>query len=349
MAIVACLLLLNVSMARAAATFVTDLPTWESMVSDIEVFITDADNVFLADEVTTFPFPNAQPGPTLTFQAVNTGLSRGFVLNALQPGASFTFSETEGGVAQIGFEDALSVGDIDNFEDDDWSLGFLDGASVMALGFEIRHSQFAPGEKITLYSGGDIVGELDLSSLPNTGSDNYFIGILSDVPFDMIVFDEDPDGDDIAVADFRFADIPSVVEAIEAKVNIKPETLQLNSHGRYVLAVISLPEGYDADDILVDTVKISSISGDEIDPPLYAVGGHVIHFYWGGITRLIVKFDRQDLLSLLDPGSEEVTISGQLEDGTLFSGTDTVRVIQCHKKKFNFFRRLHTLYIWNSR
>ena len=49
MAIVACLLLLNVSMARAAATFVTDLPTWESMVSDIEVFATDADNVFLAE------------------------------------------------------------------------------------------------------------------------------------------------------------------------------------------------------------------------------------------------------------------------------------------------------------
>jgi hypothetical protein len=128
----------------------------------------------------------------------------GFTVEALQPGAEFTFSDSESGIPLFDFENALSVGDIDNFEDDDWQLRLLDSASMTAFGFEIRHSRFGPDEAITLYSGDQVIGTVDLSSLPASGNDNYFIGITSDVPFDSIGFDEDTDGDDIAIADFRF-------------------------------------------------------------------------------------------------------------------------------------------------
>ena len=135
------------------------------------------------------------------YDTINTGMSRGFVVEALETDAGLTFNHD----IAAEFEDALSVGDIDAYEDDDWQLSLLDGASMMAFGVEIRHSDFAPGEAITLYSGANAVGTVDLSLLPATGNNNYFIGIISDVPFDRIVFNEDPDGDDIAIADVRFA------------------------------------------------------------------------------------------------------------------------------------------------
>ncbi len=198
-------LLLNCTMAQAAATLVTDKIQWEAMVSEIEVFVTTADKIVLADEAYYLPGLDEQLGSTLTFQTSNTGMSRGFVIEALETGAGLTFDDD--GATE--FEDALSVGDIDAYEDDDWQLSLLDGASMMAFGVEIRHSDFAPGEAITLYSGANAVGTVDLSLLPATGNNNYFIGIISDVPFDRIVFDEDSDGDDIAIADFRFAIVTS--------------------------------------------------------------------------------------------------------------------------------------------
>jgi hypothetical protein len=46
--------------------------------------------------------------------------------------------------------------------------------------------------------------------LPAEENETSFIGVVSDVPFDSIVFNEDPDGDDIAIADFRFGAIAAV-------------------------------------------------------------------------------------------------------------------------------------------
>ena len=107
----------------------------------------------------------------------------------------------------MGFEDALSVGDSDDFEDDDWRISLLGGASMMAFGVEIRQSTFVPDESITLYAGGESIGSIDLNTIPVSSSNNYFIGIVVDEPFDAVEFDEDPDGDDIAIADFRFGSI----------------------------------------------------------------------------------------------------------------------------------------------
>jgi hypothetical protein len=202
--------LCNLTIAQAAVSWTTDQTDWETNVTNIEVFTTTADNVSLADEVVSLPGMNAQLGPILSFQTVSTGLAIGFAVETLQPGAGFTFNETEGGVTQLSFQNALSVGDMDNWEDDDWRLSLLDGVSMTAFGVVLRDTRFAPGESITLYSNGETVSTIDLSSLTGEENETYFIGVVSDVPFDSIVFNEDPDGDDIAIADFRFATVAAV-------------------------------------------------------------------------------------------------------------------------------------------
>ncbi len=52
-----------------------------------------------------------------------------------------------------------------------------------------------------------------------------------------------------------------------------------------------------------------------------------------GVPDLMVKFDRSDVQATLEPVDEvEVTVSGQLTDGTTFEGSDTIRVIEKGKK-----------------
>jgi hypothetical protein len=41
----------------------------------------------------------------------------------------------------------------------------------------------------------------------------------------------------------------------------------------------------------------------------------------------MVKFDTQELIPLLEVGDAELTVSGELIDGPMFEGSDTIRVI----------------------
>ncbi len=40
-----------------------------------------------------------------------------------------------------------------------------------------------------------------------------------------------------------------------------------------------------------------------------------------------MKFDRQELISYLSVGDVTLTVTGELNDGTPFEGSDTIRVI----------------------
>lgn len=46
-----------------------------------------------------------------------------------------------------------------------------------------------------------------------------------------------------------------------------------------------------------------------------------------GILDRMVKFDRSEVAAILSPGDAvELTVTGELTDGTLFAGSDTIRV-----------------------
>lgn len=109
-------------------------------------------------------------------------------------------------------------------------------------------------------------------------------------------------------------------EVIEAEVKIKPETINLKSKGKFK-AFIELPSPYNAGDIVVETVVCA--------------GAQAIDGRTDGRDRFVATFNTQDLVLKVDSKKEKVvlTVSGELEDGTKFEGSDTVKVKSKEKEK----------------
>ena len=199
----AVVVLVCLSMTRSTSgqvAFIHNQRVWESIVSSPEYFDFTAANTALALEVEVAPRPNAGLGGILSFDAALTGLSSNVVVETVQARAGFTFADTEGGAA---FRDALSVGDIDNFQNDDFRLTF-DGAPVYALAIDLRHNSSHASERLHVYSGDEVLG----TQMTIPGGEFAFIGVVSEAPISQVVFDEDSGGDDIAVGGFGLSNRP---------------------------------------------------------------------------------------------------------------------------------------------
>jgi len=107
---------------------------------------------------------------------------------------------------------------------------------------------------------------------------------------------------------------------ITATIDIDPDILNLKSKGRWITAYIELPEAYNASDINILTVKLNGEIQAELHPT------EIGDYDTDGITDLMVKFNRQDLIAILSVGEATLTITGKVND-TPFEGTDTISVI----------------------
>jgi hypothetical protein len=105
---------------------------------------------------------------------------------------------------------------------------------------------------------------------------------------------------------------PPIYVLIPADITIKPETLNKKSNGKFT-AFVQLPEPYNVADIDVSTVTCEGAS---------ATKGIINE----GFRVLNLKFNRQDLNGILPGKSIEFTVTGELEDGSIFEGTDSIRV-----------------------
>ena len=109
---------------------------------------------------------------------------------------------------------------------------------------------------------------------------------------------------------------------LNATVDIKPETINLNREGRWITVHIALPEGYNVSDIDTSTILLEDMFSPE----------------WTNIESgmLMAKFDSSALINYLwsklyHMGGNrvfiELTVTGKLVDGTLFAGSDTVTIM----------------------
>ena len=127
-------------------------------------------------------------------------------------------------------------------------------------------------------------------------------------------------------SEIEWVRISSISESVEADIDINPDTLNMNSKGKWITCYIELPEDYDVDDIDVGSILLEYLLEVQHSDVQDAV--------------LMVKFDRQDLIIFLEsvvgiipPDDVPLTVTGELKDGRRFEGSDTIRVIDKGKGK----------------
>jgi len=108
-------------------------------------------------------------------------------------------------------------------------------------------------------------------------------------------------------------------ENIIAKVDIKPETINLASKGTFT-AFINLNEEYDVRDINVSSLDIMGA---------HAVSSKISNESDG---TLIAKFNTQDLVNVHTGNEVKFNVTGEV-DGVKFVGSDTVKVIDNKDQK----------------
>jgi len=194
-----------------------DQADWLTKVTSLEAnpFRFSAANVALADQVTTDPAKGAPLGSTLTFRGDSTGLSRSFQLSTLEQGASFAAIKETGA-----FPPALSVGQFDLHEDDDFRIDLTAGPPLTALALEIFGLPQATLDNLKVFgTDGILLADATKVTIPSAGQ--LFIGIISDTPITAIEFDEESGVNDIAIFDLRLGNARSrrVVAADRATIN----------------------------------------------------------------------------------------------------------------------------------
>lgn len=120
---------------------------------------------------------------------------------------------------------------------------------------------------------------------------------------------------------------------IDAVIEIHPGKINLMSKGEWITCYAELPGDYPVETIDIDTVAIAKINGSPIEP-IYKEGpAHIGDYDLDDIQDLMVKFDRQELISIFndmaveDKEEIELTIIGKLEGGESFEGSCTIKVI----------------------
>ena len=128
-------------------------------------------------------------------------------------------------------------------------------------------------------------------------------------------------------------DVVVAQESIAVQVKISPSALNLKSKGNWINCEVRLPQGYDAADIDPATILLQGSLG-AIAPDRFVAAGQVAK----------MKFSRSGLQGIVEAGEQVVlTVTGSLElvdpdplvppVVVLFSGTDTIKVINPDDKK----------------
>lgn len=168
------------------------------------------ENIMLADEHNDFYYDTSSDQLFLynpvTFSTANTGFPVGFYIENKDPlaqgymGALVNHDVEPNGSFSI---ETISIGDIDNFENDDFEIG-LTGNNVYAIAIVLVDNEHDGGEFLEVHAI-DVDGVTNCQLGYKTDIINGFYGIISPVPIKKIFFNEGTaGGDDIALGDLSF-------------------------------------------------------------------------------------------------------------------------------------------------
>ena len=173
---------------------------------------TTANNLTLANEVTTPPGPNTGMGNTLTFESLETGYPFKFDLMATQA-SNLVFDDQENGPAfpnNPEQERSISIGDVDNEDNDNFSIEIIEwqpNCAVIAIGITVGDNERESDEQVQVRGTGGFLklwNDEDGNCVPNCQGSTSFLGVVSTVPITELWFNEGNGGDDIFVRDFCF-------------------------------------------------------------------------------------------------------------------------------------------------
>ncbi|MCK5639734.1 MAG: hypothetical protein KAJ19_03015 [Gammaproteobacteria bacterium] len=119
--------------------------------------------------------------------------------------------------------------------------------------------------------------------------------------------------------------VVTVIEPVEAKAFVVPRVINSRNRGKFVMAILYLPDGTDKDNVKdsLFTLYVDGASGEGIAANMQRV------ISARNRLRVFAAFDRAALIAALgDSNTARLSIAGELKSGQCIYGTDTIRVIQ---------------------
>ncbi len=258
--------------AQSVTSYFTDQASWQTAAQaasgSTQLVDFDGATLSLSNELSGIPLPDQRLGHTLSFTAAALQSCPDLTLQTndvdgltLADGWIFDDQETGASVFPVG---ALSVGDVDDFEDDDFDIQFS-GARPRAVGFLLVENFRESGEVLTVSGATGVLLSIPAASLPVVSPSGAFVGFVADEDIYSIAFNESgfvppaSDGNDIGVKQLWLA--PSGSD--DADSDNLPDCQELAVHGTDPNVADTDMDGIgDGDEVLVYTTNPLAVDTD---------------------------------------------------------------------------------------
>jgi hypothetical protein len=244
-----------------------------------------------------------------------------YLLDAPQEGAFIGFAQLHGNMLPWYNSFTFSHNAMMHFrgEGPSVALGNWEPERWYRIRVEIDYTQL----QADVYLDGALVGE-NIPTKPIEFDDGFGHNVLD--KFSLITPNWSPWTSATDVVYFDDVRITARPTTVEAAIDINPDTLNLRSKGKWITCYIEWPEEYDVADIDVGSILLEGL----LEVQHSDVQDDV----------LMVEFDRQDVIAYIElvlgiepPADVTLMVTGELNDGTPFEGSDTIRVIDEGEKK----------------